>query len=245
MTPDEMKQLAAAAPEDAGHQVHRAQGREAAGRAAAGVARDRLHRGAGASSGPGSSSRGPPGAAAAYRRCRDAAPAPTHGAAPPAPGAGGAGAARGAAPRAAPRTLKEIKSPMVGTFYKAPEPGAEPYVKVGQPGHRGADGLHHRGDEDHERDRGRGLRRDPRGAASRTPRRSSTARSSSGSIPMADATAARRDRPPLVQLQAGHRRRWSSGTASDLLLKVGRPPDGPRQRRSDGARRCRRSSPRT
>jgi acetyl-CoA carboxylase biotin carboxyl carrier protein len=28
-------------------------------------------------------------------------------------------------------TLKEIKSPMVGTFYKAPEPGADPYVKVG------------------------------------------------------------------------------------------------------------------
>ena len=28
-------------------------------------------------------------------------------------------------------TLKDIKSPMVGTFYKAPEPGAEPYVKVG------------------------------------------------------------------------------------------------------------------
>ncbi|MEO8294166.1 MAG: acetyl-CoA carboxylase biotin carboxyl carrier protein [Gemmatimonadota bacterium] len=27
--------------------------------------------------------------------------------------------------------LKEIKSPMVGTFYKAPEPGAEAYVKVG------------------------------------------------------------------------------------------------------------------
>ncbi len=33
-------------------------------------------------------------------------------------------------PRAAP-ALKEIKSPMVGTFYKSPEPGAEPYVKVG------------------------------------------------------------------------------------------------------------------
>ncbi len=32
---------------------------------------------------------------------------------------------------AAPSTLKEIKSPMVGTFYKAPEPGAEAYVKVG------------------------------------------------------------------------------------------------------------------
>ncbi|MEO8139426.1 MAG: acetyl-CoA carboxylase biotin carboxyl carrier protein [Gemmatimonadota bacterium] len=28
-------------------------------------------------------------------------------------------------------TLKEIKSPMVGTFYKSPEPGAEAYVKVG------------------------------------------------------------------------------------------------------------------
>ncbi len=28
-------------------------------------------------------------------------------------------------------TLKEIKSPMVGTFYSAPEPGADPYVKAG------------------------------------------------------------------------------------------------------------------
>ena len=28
-------------------------------------------------------------------------------------------------------SLKEIKSPMVGTYYKAPEPGAESYVKVG------------------------------------------------------------------------------------------------------------------
>ena len=34
-------------------------------------------------------------------------------------------------PPAAASTLKDIKSPMVGTFYKAPEPGAEPYVKVG------------------------------------------------------------------------------------------------------------------
>jgi acetyl-CoA carboxylase biotin carboxyl carrier protein len=31
----------------------------------------------------------------------------------------------------APAHLKEIKSPMVGTFYKAPEPGADPYVSVG------------------------------------------------------------------------------------------------------------------
>src|SRR5262245_27109197 len=32
---------------------------------------------------------------------------------------------------AAASALKEIKSPMVGTFYRSPEPGAEPYVKVG------------------------------------------------------------------------------------------------------------------
>ena len=30
-----------------------------------------------------------------------------------------------------PRDLVEIKSPMVGTFYAQPEPGAEPYVRVG------------------------------------------------------------------------------------------------------------------
>jgi len=42
-------------------------------------------------------------------------------------------AAEETAPRPAPAApqLKEIRSPMVGTFYKAPEPGAEPYVKVG------------------------------------------------------------------------------------------------------------------
>ena len=40
---------------------------------------------------------------------------------------------RAEAPRPTPATthLKEIRSPMVGTFYKAPEPGAEPYIKVG------------------------------------------------------------------------------------------------------------------
>jgi acetyl-CoA carboxylase biotin carboxyl carrier protein len=36
----------------------------------------------------------------------------------------------GARPVAA-ANLKEIRSPMVGTFYKAPEPGAEAYIKVG------------------------------------------------------------------------------------------------------------------
>jgi acetyl-CoA carboxylase biotin carboxyl carrier protein len=52
--------------------------------------------------------------------------APAGAAAAPAPPPG---AAAEAAPAAA--ALKEIKSPMVGTFYKAPEPGADAYVKVG------------------------------------------------------------------------------------------------------------------
>ena len=38
---------------------------------------------------------------------------------------------REASPRTTAPQLKEIRSPMVGTFYKAPEPGAEPYIKVG------------------------------------------------------------------------------------------------------------------
>jgi acetyl-CoA carboxylase biotin carboxyl carrier protein len=50
-------------------------------------------------------------------------------ASPPA-GEGESREAGGRAPSAAPH-LKEIRSPMVGTFYKAPEPGAEPYIKVG------------------------------------------------------------------------------------------------------------------
>jgi len=43
----------------------------------------------------------------------------------------GAGAGAEVARPAAPSALKEIKSPMVGTFYAAPEPGADPYLKVG------------------------------------------------------------------------------------------------------------------
>jgi acetyl-CoA carboxylase biotin carboxyl carrier protein len=49
-----------------------------------------------------------------------------------APAAGMAELEAAAAPRAAPTPpLKEIKSPMVGTWYKSPEPGADPYVKIG------------------------------------------------------------------------------------------------------------------
>ena len=59
----------------------------------------------------------------------------------PAPLAGGAAGIEGAAasapvaeaPRAEPARAKglEIKSPMVGTFYFSPEPGARPYAPVG------------------------------------------------------------------------------------------------------------------
>lgn len=60
-----------------------------------------------------------------------ASPLPAY-AAPPAPLALPAGApAATEAPKPAVSSLKEIKSPMIGTFYRAPEPGAEPYASVG------------------------------------------------------------------------------------------------------------------
>ncbi|HKC39466.1 MAG TPA: acetyl-CoA carboxylase biotin carboxyl carrier protein [Gemmatimonadales bacterium] len=46
------------------------------------------------------------------------------------PGAAAPPAASPQAPAPSPQFL-EIKSPMVGTFYQSPEPGAQPYVKVG------------------------------------------------------------------------------------------------------------------
>src|SRR2546428_6085242 len=50
----------------------------------------------------------------------------------PAAAAAAAHGAPAAVPAAAPPAhLVEIKSPMVGTFYSAPAPGAEPYVKAG------------------------------------------------------------------------------------------------------------------
>jgi len=58
-----------------------------------------------------------------------AAPAPVAAAAP-APASTPAPAAV-AAPAAAPSNLSDVKSPMVGTFYGSPEPGAKPYVTMG------------------------------------------------------------------------------------------------------------------
>jgi len=58
--------------------------------------------------------------------------APFHSAAPAGSPSSAGASGHGASAPAAPATqLLEIKSPMVGTFYKSPEPGAEAYVKVG------------------------------------------------------------------------------------------------------------------
>jgi acetyl-CoA carboxylase biotin carboxyl carrier protein len=74
-----------------------------------------------------------PGTPVTYHVAAPAAPAAAAApAAPAAPAASAASAAPAAAGAATPITgFTEIKSPMVGTFYAQPEPGAEPYVRVG------------------------------------------------------------------------------------------------------------------
>ncbi len=49
----------------------------------------------------------------------------------PAPTATAPAGAAPAAEAAAPSSAKQIKSPMVGTFYRASAPGAKPFVEVG------------------------------------------------------------------------------------------------------------------
>ncbi|HET7903761.1 MAG TPA: acetyl-CoA carboxylase biotin carboxyl carrier protein [Candidatus Eisenbacteria bacterium] len=65
------------------------------------------------------------------------AAAPAHAAGPaggPAAGAPSAPAAEGGAPAEAPKkNLVPITSPMVGTFYRAPAPDADPYIEVNAP----------------------------------------------------------------------------------------------------------------
>ncbi len=64
-------------------------------------------------------------------------PQPPEGAAPSPPAAqapGGPPAAEVAAPRSAPAsdgTTLDIAAPLLGTFYRAPKPGAPPFVEVG------------------------------------------------------------------------------------------------------------------
>lgn len=69
------------------------------------------------------------GAVAAAAPVYAAAPAPA--AAAPAPAAAAPAAAEPAAP-AGPDLKNAVKSPMVGTCYLTPEPGAAPFVTVGQ-----------------------------------------------------------------------------------------------------------------
>lgn len=57
--------------------------------------------------------------------------APGHAPAHPQHGAPAAATPQSAAAEKAPSNLIDIKSPMVGTFYRSPEPGAESYVKTG------------------------------------------------------------------------------------------------------------------
>ena len=57
--------------------------------------------------------------------------------APPVPAANPPGAATLTPEVAAGRNIRQVKSPMVGTFYAAPSPDAEPYVQVGDIVHKG------------------------------------------------------------------------------------------------------------
>lgn len=66
------------------------------------------------------------------RQSMVAAAAPVHAiAAAPAPVAAAPAASSAAAPAAAPQRGETIKSPMVGTIYMQAQPGADPFVKVG------------------------------------------------------------------------------------------------------------------
>jgi len=62
---------------------------------------------------------------------RGAAPAAAPAAAPPTVGAAVSGPAAPAAPAEEVITGETVKSPIVGTVFLSPEPGAEPFVKVG------------------------------------------------------------------------------------------------------------------
>jgi acetyl-CoA carboxylase biotin carboxyl carrier protein len=60
------------------------------------------------------------------------APASAASSAKPASSPAAAPAAQGAKPVAIPEGMRPITAPLLGTFYVAPEPGAPPFVKVGQ-----------------------------------------------------------------------------------------------------------------
>jgi hypothetical protein len=92
----------------------------------------------------------------------------------PAPVAAAPAPAAAEAPAAPASNEHIVKSPMVGTFYRAASPAPRPSSKwaLGQ-GRR--DRLHHRGHEDPERDRSRQVRAPSPRSCARTARRSNTA----------------------------------------------------------------------
>ena len=90
--------------------------------------------------------------------------------------AAAASAARRQPPEAPPAGTA-VESPIVGTFYRAPGPELAAVRERGRPGAGGPGALHHRGDEAHERDRGRG------GAARSSRSTRTTASPSSTGIP--------------------------------------------------------------
>lgn len=61
-----------------------------------------------------------------------AAPSPTVATPKPQPMPAASGPAAAAKPAAIPEGMVPITAPLLGTFYVAPEPGAPPFVKVGQ-----------------------------------------------------------------------------------------------------------------
>lgn len=62
-----------------------------------------------------------------------AAPAPAYAAAPaPTPASAATAPAAAPAPRPLIDTRHIVRSPLVGTFYRSPSPGAKPFVEVGQ-----------------------------------------------------------------------------------------------------------------
>lgn len=67
----------------------------------------------------------------AIQQLMASAPAPQYAAPAPAPAAGVAAPAAALDPSGLPAGVEEITSPMVGTFYAAPSPDSDDFVKVG------------------------------------------------------------------------------------------------------------------
>jgi acetyl-CoA carboxylase biotin carboxyl carrier protein len=76
--------------------------------------------------------RGAEGYAPSVVRTVEAIPAPAAGVIATIPAVAGTASAAGTAPAAPSANVKEIVSPMVGTFYRSPSPDAAAFVEVGQ-----------------------------------------------------------------------------------------------------------------